>query len=69
MSAISGHNDTSIDVKSYYGVCLDVLDIVYIQRADVYGQLYHIATGRSVLSDKDRSSPQHSRSPSTDDSP
>ena len=51
---ISGHNDSSAEVKMYHGVCLKVLDVVYMWRRDIYKKLFQLATGRFETSTKER---------------
>ncbi|KAI0227109.1 Cyclin N-terminal domain-containing protein 1 [Lamellibrachia satsuma] len=51
---ILGHNDSSAEVKMYHGVCLKVLDVVYMWRRDIYKKLFQLATGRFETSTKER---------------
>ena len=38
----------------YHGVCLKVLDVVYMCRQDVYKKLFQLATGHFETSAKER---------------
>ena len=54
MTDVLGHNDSSVEVKMYHGVCLKVLDVVYMCRQDVYKKLFQLATGHFETSAKER---------------
>ncbi|XP_071478962.1 cyclin N-terminal domain-containing protein 1-like [Diadema antillarum] len=52
---IMGHNDPESQVKILHETCLKILDVVYINRKQMYGRLLQLAVGDSPVSERTRS--------------
>ena len=51
---ITGHNNCTKDVKIIYGVCLDLLDLVYLRYSVIYDRLFRLVIENMQSSTLDR---------------
>lgn len=51
---VSGENNREVDVKRLHGICMNLLDMVYLQYTEVYDRLHQLAVAGSPITNKDR---------------
>jgi len=49
-----GESDSELDVMRLHGICLKLLDMVYLQYNEVYDRLHQLAVAGSPITNKDR---------------